>query len=256
MAVENKWNLVPPQLFTANGTQFGQVTLANTAGFFTKQSAYLTATGLPTLPVQIKRVISPTILIVGTINNAQIGSWPPLDISAYTVANGAAIGAQIQPKNNAAMDDIMKAVYESDPTVALRVVFTDQYGNLYSDQNPLPATFTGTITIGTVEITGPSGHLLDPNADGSLNVDILPGGQVEVIGSNGNILEPNPDGSQDVLNLAQLVPFEFNEIDLTNSVIDGQTVPTVVVYKQASVTVATLTLTYDGSANLLSVVRT
>jgi hypothetical protein len=170
MAIENKWNEVPPQSFTADGSQFGQITLANTAGFFTKQSAYLTATGLPTLPVQIKRVLSPTTLIVGTINNAQIGSWPPLNISAYTVAADAAIGAQIQPTNNVAMDDIFKAVYQSDPTVALRVIFTDQYGNVYSDENPLPATFTGSISIGAVEVKGTNGNYIEPNPDGSLNV--------------------------------------------------------------------------------------
>lgn len=255
MALEKAWGLVPPQPFTSDGTQFGEITIANTAGFKVKQAAYLIANGLPALPVQIKRVLSPNLLIVGTINNAQIAQWPPLNISAYTVALDAAIGAQIQPKSLPTVDDILKAVYENDPTVALRVVFSDQYGNLYSDQNPLPATFSGTISIGSVEIKGTNGNYLEPNTDGSLNVDILPGSQVEIVGSNGNILQPNSDGSQDVVNLGQLIPFEFNEIDLTNSTIGGQTVPTTVIYKQGGVTVATLTLTYDGSANLLSVVR-
>lgn len=172
MALEKAWGLVPPQSFTADGTQFGQVTIANTAGFKTKQSAYLIANGLPALPVQVKRVLSPTTLIVGTINNAQIASWKPLDITAYTVAGDAAIGAQIQPKNEPTVDDIFKAVYESDPTVALRVVFTDQYGNLYSDENPLPATFTGTISVGEVIVKGTNGNTIEPNPDGSLNVVI------------------------------------------------------------------------------------
>jgi len=172
MAIEKALSLVPPQAFTADGGAFGLVTLANTAGFKTKQSAYLTATGLPNLPVQIKRVISPTQLVVGTINNAQIASWPPLDITAYTVAKDAAIGAQIQPKSNPTVEDIAKAVYEADPTVAIRVIFTDQYGNLYSDENPLPATFTGTISIGAVEVKGSNGNIIEPNVDGSLNVVI------------------------------------------------------------------------------------
>ena len=229
-----------------DGNQFGQVTLANTAGFFTKQSAYLTATGLPTLAVQIKRVLSPTVLIVGTINNAQIGSWPPLNISAYTVANNAAIGAEIQPKNNAAMDDIFKAVYESDPTVALRVIFTDQYGNLYSEQNPLPATFSGSISIGSVEIKGPSGDLLVVNPDGSINVDVnndvtIAGGEIEVVGPTGNILNPNPDGSVNVVisnapSSTSVVKNTYNEITLVPS---GATM-TVVSYTVPPVTQSVL----------------
>jgi len=172
MALEKAWGLVPPQLFTSDGTQFGEITVANTAGFKVKQTAYLKATGLPDLPVQIKRVLSSTLLVVGTVNNAQIAQWPPLNVTAYTVARNAAIGAQIQPKSNPTVDDIMKAVYETDPTVALRVIFTDQYGNLYSDENPLPATFEGTISIGSVEVKGTNGNFLEPNADGSINVVI------------------------------------------------------------------------------------
>lgn len=173
MALEKAWGLVSPQPFTADGTTLGQVTIGNTAGFKVKQSAYLLADGLPGLPVQIKRVLSPTTMIVGTINNAQIASWKPLNISAYTVAKNASIGAQEQSKNEPTVDDIFKAVYESDPAVALRVIFTDQYGNLYSEENPLPATFTGTISIGAVEIKGPSGDILEVNPDGSINVNIV-----------------------------------------------------------------------------------
>jgi hypothetical protein len=170
MALEKAWGLVPPQLFTSDGTQFGEITVANTAGFKVKQTAYLKATGLPDLPVQIKRVLSSTLLVVGTVNNAQIAQWPPLNVTAYTVARNAAIGAQIQPKSNPTVDDIMKAVYETDPTVALRVIFTDQYGNLYSDENPLPATFSGSISIGAVEVKGTNGNYIEPNPDGSINV--------------------------------------------------------------------------------------
>jgi hypothetical protein len=175
MAFEKAWEVVPPQDFTADGSTFGQVTIANTAGFKVKQSAYLIADGLPALPVQIKRVLSPTTMVVGTINNSQIATFKPLNISAYTVAKNAAIGAQEQPKNEPTVDDIFKAVYESDPTVALRVIFTDQYGNLYSEENPLPATFSGSISIGAVEVKGSTGNIIEPNADGSLNVHIVDG---------------------------------------------------------------------------------
>jgi hypothetical protein len=175
MALEKKWNLVPPQPFVADGGEFGLITLASAHGFKTKQSAYLTATGLPNLAVQVKRVPTPTTLIVGTINNAQIASWPPLNISAYTVALNAAIGAQIQDKSRIGIDDIDTAVYEADPTVAIRGVAVDQYGNFYDDDNPLPVAIEGSISISTVEVKGTNGNYIEPNPDGSINVVVESG---------------------------------------------------------------------------------
>ena len=105
----------------------------------------------------------------------------------------------------------------------------DPHGNFYNDNNPLPVAFDGTVTIGDVTVVGtaPNHYPLEPNADGSLNV----------------------------ISLAQLVPYEFDEIDATNSVIDGYTVPTTIIYKQMGATIATLTITYDSHANFLSAVR-
>lgn len=100
MALERKWNTVSPQAFVANGSAFGNITIANTAGFKTKQIAYLQSNSQPKLQVQVKKVLSKTQLIVGTVNNAQIGQWPNLDISAYTLTDNAAIGAPEQDNNN------------------------------------------------------------------------------------------------------------------------------------------------------------
>lgn len=171
MAFERKTVSVPPIAFTANGGQFGEVTVADTAGFRVKASAYLTATGLPSLPVQIKIVLSPTTLIVGYIDN-QIANWKKLNISAYTVANGAKIGQEWQDKNKITNEDIQKTVYEADPVVALRTIGVDQYGNFYTPNNPLPVAIEGTISIGTVEVKGTNGNFIEPNPDGSLNVVI------------------------------------------------------------------------------------
>lgn len=57
-------------------------------------------------------------------------------------------------------------------------------------------------------------------------------------------------GALKTLPLGSLVPYEFDEVNIT----PGPNGPSVVVYKNASVTVATLTLTYT-SGNLTSVVR-
>lgn len=180
MAMERTWNVVPPQTLTANGTTLGVVTVADTAGFYIKQDAYLTNSSGPSsnLPVQIKRILGSTTMVVGPIDN-KITSFKPLDVSAYTVASGAQIGAQEQPKNKVPDGDHYLAVYEGDPINADRVISVDQHGDHYSSTNPVPVTFDGTISIGEVEVIGPSGHLLDPNADGSLNV-VLESGSIEI----------------------------------------------------------------------------
>lgn len=172
MAIEGKMSVVPPRLLTADGTAQGIVAVADTAGFRTKQVAYLQSGTQPNLPVQVKKVLSPTLLIVGRVDN-KIASWVPLDISAYTVADSASIGAEEQNKNNIPWEDHYRAVYESDPVVADRVVFVDKYGNFYDNNNPLPIVFDGTISIGQVEVIGTNGNIIEPNPDGSINVNIV-----------------------------------------------------------------------------------
>ncbi|CAK0741503.1 hypothetical protein CCP1ISM_130010 [Azospirillaceae bacterium] len=191
MAQERTWSAVSPQAFTSNGTQFGVITVADTIGFKTKQSAYLTSDTKPKLAVQVKRVLSKTQLVVGTINNAQIGSWPPLDISAYTVADSAAIGAEQQEKNKIQRDDIEIATYESDPTVAKRTILVDNYGNFYNVGNPIPVQLSdGSINIGTVNAELEvflSAKDNDPDI-GDIHDSVR-------IGDGTNELVVNPDGS-------------------------------------------------------------
>jgi hypothetical protein len=157
MAVEKKWLAVPATPFTANGTEFGVVTIANTAGYKVKGYAFISANPpLSTIQVQIQRVTSPTTMIVG-----HIGTTPQpnhfINISAYTVASGAMIGFPEQDKNKIKADDIDQATYEADPAVAKRVIPVDQYGNIYSTQNPIPVTPGGVTpapnSFGDVQIT-------------------------------------------------------------------------------------------------------
>jgi len=144
MAIERAWEAVPEQPFTANGSTWGLVTIANTAGFRVKQVAAITSESLPPLPVQVKIVISETEMIVGSVDN-KIANWPPLNISAYTLDIEAAISAQRQPKNNIMVEDALKAAYEADPVVALRSFGVDQYGNPWSQDNPMPVNADVTV---------------------------------------------------------------------------------------------------------------
>jgi hypothetical protein len=60
------------------------------------------------------------------------------------------------------------------PVMADRVIDVDPYGNPYGPNNPYPVSFDGTISIGDVTVVGtaPNHYPLEPNADGSINVDL------------------------------------------------------------------------------------
>jgi len=170
---ERNWLAVAPVAFTANGTTLGVVTVSDTIGFFTKQVVFITTNTSLSIRLQIKRVLSPTQIIVGPVDN-KISISNYTDISAYTTALLSAIGAQEQPDNDVPEADHYSAIYASDPIVADRVIPVDPYGQYYTDNNPLPVAFEGTVSIGSVEIKGsPSGDLLNVNADGSINVNVV-----------------------------------------------------------------------------------
>ena len=221
MAFERKWDVVPPVLFTANGGQFGLVTVADTAGFRVKQSAYILANGLPALPCQVKVVLSPTALVVGYVDD-QIANWKKLNISAYTVAADAAIGAQEQNKNNITIQDIEKATYEADPVVAIRTINVDQYGDFYTDANPLPVSFEGSVSIGAVEVKGTNGNFIEPNSDGSINVIVESSSATSTPVNTYNQIVAVPSGATTQL-VSYTVPVG-NTAVLQRSVVSGENI--------------------------------
>lgn len=131
--IEQKWPAVSPRLFTSNGSSLGIVTIASTNGFKVKQRVVISATSLPDLTVQVKRVISETQLIVGPITQEQGKQTltTRADLSAYTTALGAFIYAEEQTKVRLKPDDITQALYDQEPTVAMRSVLVDQLGRYY-----------------------------------------------------------------------------------------------------------------------------
>jgi len=77
--------------------------------------------------LEVKRVPSGTVVELGPTDAAISGRT---DLSLYTVADGASITANFQARNRIPLKDIERAVYEEEPTVAIRVVQVDQFGNL------------------------------------------------------------------------------------------------------------------------------
>ena len=127
---------------------------------------------------------------------------------------------------------------------------------------------TVSASIGDVSIVDANtGDPMTVNPDGSTNVNIVNPIQIEVSAADGdnvaisdgtNTMTVNSDGSINTRVSNALVTAPYDYVGLINSVISGQTVPTTVVYKfggASGTLVATLTLTYDGSANLTSVTK-
>jgi hypothetical protein len=127
MAYERAWESVGPVAFTATGGQDGTVTLSSTAGFKVKQSIVISAISLPTLKLEVKRVISLTKLIVGPI--VTTGKMLAREnLSLYTVALLSNIRAEEQKKSLLPPNDIIQAVYEQEPAVAIRTIGVDKFG--------------------------------------------------------------------------------------------------------------------------------
>lgn len=140
MAMERRWAAIAPRAFVADGDGNGTVQLADTYPFKVKQQVDLVATGLPEITLEVKRVISATLLYVGPIG-ASIDARS--DISAYTVLLGATISADEQERSSIPEQKIPRLGFEEEPVVAHRVFPVDTTGNGYSASNPLPVTIGG-----------------------------------------------------------------------------------------------------------------
>jgi len=155
MAIERTWERQGPAAFTADGGENGLVTVSDVLCFKVKQKVVLTSDTQGDLPLQVKRVLSFTQLIVGpfrskqktgnTENNLKLRE----NISAFTLADNAMIHAVEQPKTKINPVDITQSTYEHEPTNAVRTIGVDKVGTPWGTNNPVPvtATFSGTVDI-------------------------------------------------------------------------------------------------------------
>jgi hypothetical protein len=178
--LEKRFYAVLPQLFTADGTDEGVITIAGGACslFKVKQKVLIKANTLPTLLLEIKEIDNEDNIQVGPISGTlgvpggNTGISARTDISAYTVLLGATISADEQKRPAIDNAEIVRAMYEEEPTVAQRTILVDECGNKVNDTNPLPVAIDGTITVGDVSIVE-GGNTLTVNPDGSIDVNIV-----------------------------------------------------------------------------------
>ncbi len=132
---EKRLAAIPPQSFTADGSDIGVVKVYNATLFRVKQEVLLNGTALPTAELEVKAVLDLKTLIVGPRGSSIKTTF---NISAYTVAAGANISAVEQKRPTIPQEDIARAVYEEEPIVAIRGIAVDETGGIRSATNPTP----------------------------------------------------------------------------------------------------------------------
>jgi hypothetical protein len=142
------------QSFTANGGAKGLVTVSNTSCFKVKAEISIISDTQPALLLEVKRVISDTLLYVGP--KGTIDLWT--NLTAYTVVGNARIIMGDQPRPSISSQDRDRIIFDEEPTMAHRNILVDEYGKYYNLANPLSTS----ISDGTDKLL--------VNADGSINV--------------------------------------------------------------------------------------
>jgi len=190
MSFEKRWVSIAPRLFTADGTDAGKINLADTILFKVKQKVAIQASGEPNLELEVKAVLSDTILIVGPIGGSL---QTKTNISAYTTAKGSFIYTQEQPRSDIPEVEHFRATFEEEPTNARRSVLVDPYGDFYTPENPLPVqvdlvleNVQVNVELDAFEEEDPDSVLIVGSEDGTVTgtkhvVKVEPGGEVNVV---------------------------------------------------------------------------
>lgn len=151
MAYEKRWKAIPPTLFTSDGGTLGRLTVASTKRFKVKQKVTVVCPSKPTLFLEVKRVDSSTVMFLGPVGGSIDDRT---DLSGYTVLSGSYIYADEQLRSSVPMQDVERATYAEEPTVARRVTLIDPYGEYYDDDNPVPVE--GTISVSPEGMSTPT----------------------------------------------------------------------------------------------------
>lgn len=247
MASERKWFAVS-QAFIANGTANGIIQVSDAAGFYVKAQVRITSITQPDLLLEVKRIDGTQFIHVGPIGQSIDART---NVSAYLVADSASITLNEQKIPTIKTEDIIQAVYDREPIVAIRSVLVDRYGKHYSTANPLPVRLSdGSINIGTVnaELEVQLSHKDNYPNPGDIHDSIRLGD-----GVNETTITPTNISkfALDVMPLNRLIRSSYDQITITSKNIDGD--PTQIEFRSLGALVATVNITYDADGDLQSV---
>lgn len=117
---------------TAPGTVVGKISITSTFGFKVKMRVLLADPVFPDLFLEVKRVNSSKELELGPLNEPIQNRT---DLSAYGATS--TLRATIQNRNTIPLQEIERAVYEEEPTIAIRNILVNEFGDKINESNPL-----------------------------------------------------------------------------------------------------------------------
>lgn len=156
MAYERLWPAVAAS-FISDGTAQGTLQVSDSTGFYVKQAVSVKSNTQPALPLEIKRIDPNATIYVGPVNGNILSRT---DVSAYLLADSAAIFAKEQSFSFLKPDEIANAEYERDPVKAIRTVAVDARGNFYGPGNGIPISIAEGFDLPTFDDVQ---KVLDPN---------------------------------------------------------------------------------------------
>lgn len=134
---EKLWLQVDPVALTADGGQYGEIQIDDTSIFKVKQRVTLKADATTNADLEVKRIVSSTLLWVGP-RGGPIKAYS--DVTAFTIANNASIQAPEQPRSSISQEELNRAMYEEEPIMAQRVILVGSDGATASSSSPLPVS--------------------------------------------------------------------------------------------------------------------
>lgn len=181
------------QSFVFDGTSNGEVYLLTSVSFKANQIVIIEATGQPTIIGRIKQVPGDDLVLVGPDDTSELTR---LDLSSYTVALGATIRADSQYRDITMLSTYNVAIYEEEPTVAVRSVLVDWFGRKYTSTE-VGSKLTLDVNIVSGTITFPPSINVDITGYGATpdSVQIVDGTNKLVMQADGSIYvhEANED---------------------------------------------------------------
>jgi hypothetical protein len=149
MAIERWWLAVPPQSILTNGTKYGEITVAQPTLFKVKQKVKLSSDAFQPRFYTIQRIVDSTLFLSGA---EQKDLKDRADLTDFTTADNAKVSADEQQRPSIPPEMYQRAMYEEEPTVAMRTIGVGPDGKPYSQDNPMPTSATvnlGDVSIGT-----------------------------------------------------------------------------------------------------------
>lgn len=138
MANQRFWAAIPSLSFISNGGTEGQVSILSTHNVKVKMLAYIKSDTQPQKQYEVKAVLNSTDLVLGPKGGAMRGKDSTVDVSAYLTLDNSVFNVDIQERPNIILNEIDRAVYEEEPTMAIRTIDVDPFGKIRSDDNPIP----------------------------------------------------------------------------------------------------------------------